>query len=298
MKRQLRTHIGCKIIEALRNNPDVLNRMLRRIETSLRLFPTKTHGIGRFIFGGNVELTLQLALQELNFQVVDISHLNRVDLGIGFVADDLIPFSIKGISSATSGIILKNFHGNKTETVEPLPPTIIIQIDCESRVAHTVFITQSIVDSIPYTGGKRSKSCEKIKVSDSNVTLQRPFLAHLVNILDSDFCLTVPLPTNVPNCSPMKANEFILRYVVDPTIQEYDAQQTLPHSHSPSSPVVCTPPCLTDEAYVNPENSEDVHIPVVSDTVPCPPQLMSEQSLPVSETSLHSSHESPTDVVG
>ena len=212
MKRQLRTHVGCKIIDALRTNPDVLNRMLRRIETNQRLFPTKTHGIGRFIFGGIVELSLQQALRELGFQVTDVSHLDRIDLRIGLDGQEPVEFSVKGTASLTSGIILKNFHGNKTESTEPLAPTIIVRMNYETRTVNILFLTQSIVDSIVYTG-KRSKTPEKIKMNDATVTLQNGFLHHLINVLDSELSLTLPLPSNIPNCVPIKANELILRYV-------------------------------------------------------------------------------------
>ena len=263
MKRKLRTHVGCRIINSLRNSPEITNHMLRRIQTAHRSVPTHTHGIGRFVFGGTVEKALHLALEYMGFQVTDVSHLNRVDLSIGM--DDVpVEFSVKGTASPTSGIILKNFHGNRTEGAESLPPTIIVRLNYKENCANILFITQPIVDAIQYVG-KRSKVAEKIKINDATVTLQNAFLLHLISTLDADYCLTVPLPANIPICQSVDVNDIIMRHV-NQQLAEYDEQQTPQHSHSPSSPTVCMPPYQTDEVGASLGNSVDAHIPEGSNT--------------------------------
>ena len=285
MKRKLRTHVGCKIIEALGRNQVVTARMLRRIQTAHRMVPTNTHGIGRFVFGGVVEKALHWALRDLGFRVTDVSHMNLIDLSIG-MDETSVDFSVKGTASLTSGIILKNFHGNRTGSVEALPPTIIVRMNYKDNCANILFLTQSIIDAVDYIG-KRTKGSEKIKINDATVTLQNAFLVHLVRTLGPDFSLTVPLPANAPLCELVDVNELIMRHV-DQQLGAHDAQQTQQHSHSPSSPVACMPPCLTDGVDATPENFEDAHTPEESDISPCPPQSTSVQSQPASETSLHS----------
>ena len=218
---KVRVHIGTKVIRDLRANPSVIIRMLRRILITKRLYPTGHHGINRFIGGGMSEAALRWALRELTYHITDVSHLNRVDINVEFEGFEGVPFSVK-YSCSNASIILQNYHGKKSDKVEPIHPSIFILVDLEKSNATILFLTQGLVDASEYTG-------TRITQNDANVSFPRPFINHLVKKLGDDFCLTVPLPTDIPVVTQVDIFEELILPDADRRLAEYDAQRALQH---------------------------------------------------------------------